>query len=86
MEVEEYPTDVSVYEARGMAGNVRDWTSTEEVQGEGESARRSRVVRGGAWGNYRINPRCAARASYVPASVNGTVGFRVVGCARRTRP
>ena len=83
--VDEYPTDLSVYGARGMGGTARDWTSTEVVQGEGEAARRSRVVRGGSWAGPPTQCRCANRYSNEATVVLVLLGFRVVGAARRTR-
>ena len=52
---------------RGTAGNVRDWTATEWVEGEGASARVARAVRGGAWLGQDIHTRCADR-NWWPAS------------------
>ncbi|MFC2171666.1 formylglycine-generating enzyme family protein, partial [Acidobacteriota bacterium] len=83
--VDEYPTDLSVYGVRGMGGNMRDWTSTEEIHGEGNEARHTRVVRGGAWHFTSIGSRCAARNTNGPADVDGDLGFRVCQVARRTR-
>ena len=43
----------------------------------------SRVLRGGSWGNYATNVRCARRYNPTPASSNSPVGFR---CARTVSP
>ncbi|MFC2172703.1 SUMF1/EgtB/PvdO family nonheme iron enzyme [Acidobacteriota bacterium] len=80
--VDEDPTDVSIYGMRGMGGNVRDWTSTEEIEGEGEEARHSRVVRGGSWDSTSFLCRCASRLSLPPAYVFGNISFRVVRSAK----
>src|SRR5262249_35486512 len=47
--VDEFPRDRSVYGVRGLAGNVRDWTGSEETEGTGDTRRVSRVNRGGNW-------------------------------------
>src|SRR5262249_24652586 len=52
--VDEFPTDVSVYGVRGMGGNMRDWTATEVIEGEGAGVRVLRVLRGGAWNVNRF--------------------------------
>jgi serine/threonine-protein kinase len=82
--VDEFPTDVSVYGVRGMAGNVRDWTSTQVVEGEGAETRVARVLRGGASRMNRIYERCAYRDFRAPTQVYGNVGFRWARSARRT--
>jgi len=79
--VDEFPTDVSVYGVRGMAGNMRDWTSTEHVGGSGEGARIGRVVRGGAWSSTRIDARCTGRDWDVLYLVVGSIGLRLARSA-----
>ena len=83
--VDEFPGDLSVYGVRGTAGNVRDWTATERVEGEGANARVARVVRGGAWLMYRISARCASRVWSGPMDVSELIGLRLALRARRTR-
>jgi serine/threonine-protein kinase len=73
--VDAFPTDESVYGVRGMAGNMRDWTSTESDQGAGSPA--MRVVRGGAWYGGRVSARCADRFWFEPNHVYFFVGFRL---------
>ncbi|MFC2172274.1 SUMF1/EgtB/PvdO family nonheme iron enzyme [Acidobacteriota bacterium] len=75
--VQEFLTDVSIYGVRGLAGNIRDWTGTEVVEGEGKEARQNYVVRGGAWGITDIYSRSAYRSPREPRMVIGNVGFRV---------
>lgn len=82
--VDEFASDVSVYGVRGMAGNVRDWTSTAVVEGEGPEARVARIIRGGAWGIDRVRARCASRGIYGPLAVDDNVGFRWARSARRS--
>ena len=76
--VGQFPSDVSVYGVRGMAGNVRDWTSTTVTEGEGEQARVSNVVRGGGWFSPELECQCANRYWYPPAWVFDFFGFRMV--------
>lgn len=75
--IHEFETDVSVYGVYGMAGNVRDWTCTEERQGEGQGAQVFRVVRGGAWYGGRMSARVADRFWFEPGHVYFFVGFRL---------
>jgi eukaryotic-like serine/threonine-protein kinase len=86
--VDAFPTDVSVYGVRGMAGNVRDWTSTTMAEGVVEhdevaelgyrrwrDAHDTRVVRGGAWSP--LIPRVTDRYWLDPSIVLGFIGFRL---------
>jgi eukaryotic-like serine/threonine-protein kinase len=85
--VDEFPTDCSVYGVRGMAGNVRDWTSTvvSEELGDVElpsisymkwqQASDTRVLRGGAWSP--LVPRLADRYWVQPDLVLSFIGFRL---------
>lgn len=85
--VDEFPTDVSVYGLRGMAGNVRDWTATavDEYMGDVElpdisytrwqRAHRAKVLRGGAWSP--LVPRLADRYWLAGDLVLSFVGFRL---------
>lgn len=79
--VEEFATDVSVYGVHGMSGNIRDWTSTESIEGEGEQQRVYRVIRGGAWYGGRVSARCADRFWFEPPHVYFFVGFRLARSA-----
>ena len=76
-------TDPVTAKKRWIAGHLepkgqRDWTLTESTEGEGERARATRVVRGGAWVNSDVYGRTASRYSGVPSLVIDFIGFRVV--------
>jgi formylglycine-generating enzyme required for sulfatase activity len=49
-----------------MSGNVWEWTSDPNS------------VRGGSWGNLRLDAHVALRLRLVPVSSNFNRGFRVV--------
>ena len=80
--VEEYPRDVSVYGVRGLSGNVREWTASEEVQGTGDTRRVSCVSRGGFWVGTARYSRAASRDWYGPAYVGGDIGLRLARSLR----
>ena len=71
-----FPQDRSVYDVRGMAGNMRDWTETPSALGA-SAASPLRVVRGGAWYGGRVSARCADRFWFEPNHVYFFVGFRL---------
>ena len=75
--IDDFPTDLSVYGVRGLGGNIRDWTSTENIEGSGPERRVSRVHRGGCWSSVARNCRAALRYWFVPAGVLDGVGFRL---------
>jgi formylglycine-generating enzyme required for sulfatase activity len=75
--VDEFENDRSIYGVRGMSGNIRDWTATESLEGEGDRAHCYRVVRGGAWYGGRVSARCADRFWFEPPHVYFFVGFRL---------
>jgi serine/threonine-protein kinase len=75
--VDEFEDDRSIYGVRGMSGNIRDWTATESLEGEGDRAHCYRVVRGGAWYGGRVSARCADRFWFEPPHVYFFVGFRL---------
>ena len=56
---------------------MRDWTSTEIVQGEGEGRRVSRVLRGGCWSDVARLCRAANRNWVEPTHCGGELGFRL---------
>ena len=67
-----FPAGASPYEALDMAGNVFEWTATQE----GGSA----VVRGGGWSKYYFRGRVTDRGTQLgPDFANYDIGFR---CAR----
>jgi eukaryotic-like serine/threonine-protein kinase len=79
--VDQFPNDVSVYGVRGMAGNCQDWTSTEEIDGEGAAARRGYILRGGSWAAEPPAARCGYREKRPPHYLLGCIGFRVASSA-----
>ncbi|MFC2172708.1 SUMF1/EgtB/PvdO family nonheme iron enzyme, partial [Acidobacteriota bacterium] len=81
--VSDFATDVSVYGARGMGGNVRELTSTERIKGESEGASRMVVARGGSWDFPIILCRAACRGEIHPLAVSYHIGFRLTRSAPR---
>ena len=81
--IQEFPTDVSVYGVRGMAGNVSDWSITEIV--EGTRAKPNRAVMGGGWDGARISVRIAGRHCYAPNRVFDDIGFRLARVPEKHR-
>jgi formylglycine-generating enzyme required for sulfatase activity len=64
-----------------MSGNVWEWTLTEYRSGKSDDItnQEPRVVRGGSWGNARVDARASCRFSNIPGYRSDYVGFRVVG-------
>jgi serine/threonine-protein kinase len=96
MPVHDYPTDVSPYGVRGMAGNVRDWCIERwnldgpRVEGDilqieaalaGDDA--ERPMRGGAWISAGDLVRLSVRYAERPTKRHGVLGFRL---ARQITP
>jgi len=75
--IDEFPRDVSVYGVRGLGGNIEDWTSSESVEGSGDSRRVARVYRGGHWSGTARGCRAANRNGSGPALVLTVLGFRL---------
>ena len=87
-----FPTDVSPYGVRGLAGNVRDWClnpwtrtgpSLEEgrlvVKEPGEvDPDELRSIRGGAWLGSATYCRAASRFADKPGRSYNSVGLRLV--------
>lgn len=86
--VDEYPTDVSPYGVRGMAGTARDWCADEWRPGgprvehdrpvPSAAVATHRVIRGGGWSSGVNYASCAARDGDAPTSHLGHVAFRLV--------
>jgi formylglycine-generating enzyme required for sulfatase activity len=81
------PGGASPYGVLGMAGNVREWTSSAFGEypyqaGDGREdmeANLVRMLRGGAWGFNPVDVRAAGRGDHDPFSAYDNAGFR---CAR----
>jgi len=69
-----FPTDISVYGVRDMAGSMRAWASNTSYGGKA----RFRALRGGYWGAYPDSCRCAARLGRAADSVLTLAGIRLV--------
>jgi formylglycine-generating enzyme required for sulfatase activity len=88
--VQEYPTDVSPYGVRGMAGNVRDWCierwmlngprvegSILRIEPAPKDEMVERPMRGGAWISVGDLARLSVRYAELPSKRHGVLGFRL---------
>lgn len=78
--VDAFATDRSPYGARGLAGNVREWTSDLYLQ-SGLTLTGKPIPRAVRGGSYRLPldaARCASRAALAPSVGYLDVGFRLV--------
>jgi eukaryotic-like serine/threonine-protein kinase len=75
--VDSFACDESIYGVRGLAGNVRDWTSSE-LGSERADGTTMRIVRGGAFNLPAVITRSANRFWLSPSFVVNYVGFRMV--------
>jgi serine/threonine-protein kinase len=89
----QYPVDESVYGARDMTGNVRDWTGTahqddgdvrdgtavSSQQGDGQAGQAGvlRVDRGGSWFISAANLQVSRRNRNDPSARYTVLGFRL---------
>ena len=69
-----FPTDVSVYGARDLAGGMRGWCADTSHSDDPKR----RPVRGGSWNSIPRNCRAAYRYGNEPWDVYADFGFRVV--------
>ena len=69
-----FPTDISPYGVRDMAGGARDWCGDPTYGGDAKR----RPVRGGSWLTHPRVCRTGSRFGGVPWSVNSYFGFRLV--------
>jgi len=68
-----------------MLGNVWEWCSdwdgayirNPQVDPEGPSKGRNRVLRGGSWYDYDRRCRASSRNNYAPGDRRNFIGFRV---------
>jgi len=80
-----FPRGASPYHALDLAGNVREWCSSEyrEYPYRADDGREdlastgSRVLRGGSWLDFQLNARCADRYRFNPVKRVNYFGFRV---------
>ena len=88
--VDSVPTDASVYDVRGVAGNVGDWclepiesrppaegSRVGAVELDRDKTRVARVVRGGSWLGTAGSARCANRLRCEAETGDSHIGFRV---------
>lgn len=87
-----FSRDTSVYGARDMAGNAREWCSDwygvynyeplPPLNPLGSATGTARIVRGGSWVDYvDYACRCAWRASMLPSQLDLRTGFRCMSLA-----
>ena len=83
--IDAFPSDVSVYGVRGMAGNARDVVGETSWTGEGSTARSYAMLRGGCWDFGEVSLRCWFRFGVEQTLVDGHLSFRVVAEPVRSR-
>ncbi len=71
-----FPVDVSPYGVRDMAGGVADWCEQDPRRAGGDPG--AVVSRGGAWYDWAVDCRLAARRRYLAAERALRVGVRLV--------
>jgi serine/threonine-protein kinase len=74
-----FPTDISVYGVRDVAGSARDWCGEDSFNGD----TRRVPIRGGAWASGVRPTRLANRFGREPTYVNTFYGFRLFSDAPR---
>jgi formylglycine-generating enzyme required for sulfatase activity len=78
MNVHEFPSDVSPFGVRGMAGNASDWCLDYGERG----TRQLRIVRGGNSSSAEPEARLARVQLRRPDDVGPLVGFRIRATVR----
>ena len=79
-----FPHGASPYGVEEMSGNVWEWCLSNydkpalDVRKENLQTDKSRVLRGGSWGDHLMLVRTVSRRNLHPAFRNFNVGFRVV--------
>ena len=74
--VDSYPMDSSVYDVRGMAGNLRDWCA--DLAGANNE---QRGLKGGCWFFSALGAHAATSYAIEPHRRGDTIGFRLVRSA-----
>jgi serine/threonine-protein kinase len=77
-----FPTDISIYGVRDLAGGMRDWCGDETYGGDPIR----RPVRGGSWLTRARNGRSAIRYGYEPWGVGTYYGLRAARVAASSGP
>jgi formylglycine-generating enzyme required for sulfatase activity len=83
-----FPLGASPFGCEDMSGNVWEWTMTKwtsdyedydrQVDNRPDASEETRVVRGGSFGSYGDDSRCASRYHDDPDSRSDSGGFRLV--------
>lgn len=73
-----FPAGASPFGVLDLAGNVREWTRSFELQPEAATDEAPRVLRGGSYYFSRQTAGCAYRQRYLPDFRFHNFGFRVV--------
>ena len=73
---------MSVYGVRGLAANVHEWTSNEEVVRERARQRVSRIGCGGGWDGTPLGCRVSHCTGFEPKLVYVNLGLRVARSLR----
>ena len=77
-----FPTDISPYGARDLAGGMRDWCGDADYGGDPGR----RPVRGGSWNSPARSSRTAYRRGLEPWIVVTNFGFRLARAAAPSGP
>jgi eukaryotic-like serine/threonine-protein kinase len=76
-----FPTDVSPYGVRDLAGGVADWVVPSDTQEPGVMC-----TRGGAWTDHAEACRVASRRTYLAVERSLRVGFRIARATSSRTP